>query len=66
MENCRKPVKMCKAICTNVAVLASIKFSRLDLRTATMRQACFACKKDIQKIEQCCLQKLFNSDFFWS
>ena len=66
MANCRRPVQMCKTICTNVAVLASIKLSKLDLRTKTMRQACFACKKDILKIEQCCLQKLFNNDFFWS
>ena len=64
MEDCRKPVKLCKKNCTNVNALASIKSSKLDLET--IKQTCYACNKDVSRIEQFCLQKLFNNDFFWS
>ena len=47
-------------------LLKRIESNELSSKTTTMRQLCIACKKDTLKIEQHCLQKLFNNDFFWS
>ena len=47
-------------------LLKSLESTELESEIITMRQLCSACKKDTQRIEQNCLQKLFNNEFFWS
>jgi len=81
LEMCRKPVQTCKLICSLLQQksnkdkhIAEVGLGTLSMHTKNdadiilknAKGACFACRKDIFKIEHHCLQKLFNNDFFWS
>jgi len=77
--DCKEANVLCNALCGNHVPdhLAFQEINKDDAMDATMLVAqkngmyknvemCQDCLRKTQKIEEFCLRKLFNSDFFWS